>query len=271
MTKQMLNFDIEIKEFLAFSHELANLSGNFIAPLFRSNLDAKEKGDKDDRISPVTEADRGAELLIRNQIEKHYPLHGINGEEYGLTQGSAEYLWVIDPIDGTDPFLAGLPTWGTLIALKKDNKPLIGMMNQPVFGERFYGSPNGAFLGANRIKTRHCKNLSNANLSITSLKMLVNDSQRSAFFKIDSMVYNRRIGGDCYNYALLAAGFIDLVIEGELAPWDIQAHIPIIEAAGGIITDWKGNPIKEGGWVVAAGDPWLHEEALKILSLAEVL
>ncbi|MBR72648.1 MAG: histidinol-phosphatase [Rhodospirillaceae bacterium] len=260
--------DLDIESYLNFTHQIADVASNVIKPLFRSNLEITDKGDKENRLSQVTEADRGAERAMRSLIEEKFPQHGIIGEEYGYTRSQSKYVWVLDPIDGTDPFLAGLPTWGSLIALMIDGRSCIGMMNQPIFGERFYGSKNGAFLGPKRISTRKCKNLKDASLSITSLQMLANKSQLDAFKEIEKRVLQLRVGGDCYNYALLAAGSIDLVIEGQLAPWDIQAHIPIIEAAGGIITDWKGNEIKAGGWVIAAGDPYIHEQALEFLSLA---
>ena len=269
MKMNIEKIDAEIETYLNFTHQIANIAGEIIQPLFRSKLKITEKGDKENRLSQVTEADRGAELAMRSFIEEHFPEHGIIGEEYGLIREDAEYVWVLDPIDGTDPFLAGFPTWGTLIALKINGHARIGMMNQPVFGERFYGSSNGAYLGSNRISTRPCKHLKDANLSITSLQMLSNESQKYAFREIKERVSHLRVGGDCYNYALLAAGCIDLVIEGELAQWDIQAHIPIIEAAGGVITNWKVNAVNEGGWIVAAGDPSIHDQALNFLSMAD--
>lgn len=268
MTDLPENSNQETRAFLAFAHGMADASGDVIRPLFRTGIESVEKGDKEDRLSPVTEADRGAERAMRALIEETFPEHGIIGEEYGRAREDAECVWVLDPIDGTDPFLAGLPAWGTLIGMQRNGYALVGMMDQPFIGERFYGSPDGAYLGPRRISTRRCASLEDANLSITSLRMLSTDAQRAAFDEIDGRVHNRRLGGDCYNYALLAAGFIDLVIEGELGPWDIQAHIPIIEAAGGVITNWQGEKVTAGGWVVAAGDPRVHEQALKFLSEA---
>jgi len=266
MTSPPENDASEIRAYLALAQRMADASGEVIRPLFRSGIESVEKGDKEDRISPVTEADRGAERVMRELVEATFPDHGIIGEEYGLTREDAECVWVLDPIDGTDPFLAGLPAWGTLIGMQRNGYALIGMMDQPFIRERFYGSPEGAFLGSRQIRTRPCASLAEASLSITSLKMMATDAQRAAFDEIDNRVHHRRLGGDCYNYALLAAGCIDLVIEGELGPWDIQAHIPIIEAAGGVITNWQGEKITAGGWIVAAGDPRVHEQALKFLS-----
>lgn len=268
MTDEKTGAASEAREFMALAHRLADASGDIIRPLFRTNIESHEKGDKDNRISPVTEADRGAERVMRELIESTFPDHGIIGEEYGRVRDDAECVWVLDPIDGTDPFLAGLPAWGTLIGMQRNGYALIGMMDQPFIGERFFGGPDGAFLGSRRIKTRNCTSLAEATLSITSLDMLTTDAQRSAFDQIDTQVYTRRLGGDCYNYSLLAAGCIDLVIEGELGPWDIQSHIPVIEAACGVITNWRGEPVTAGGWVVAAGDPRVHEQALTYLQKA---
>ncbi len=258
--------DINVDKFIILANEMANAAGEVIAPLFRSNIEFSDKGDKDGRLSLVTEADKNAEKVMRDLISNRFPEHGIVGEEFGSVRKDAEFVWFLDPIDGTNSFLAGLPTWGTLIGLQKNGRPILGIMNQPIFEERFIGSQYGSFLGEKLIKTRECKKLENANLSITSLKMMATNNQLSAFNKIEQRVYNTRVGGDCYNYALLAAGCIDLVIEGELSPWDIQAHIPIIRSAGGIITDWKGNENFSEGLVVAAGDKRIHQEALNYLS-----
>ena len=155
---------------------------------------------------------------------------------------------------------------GQGIALQKNGVPIIGAMNQPFIGERFIGKPGIATLNNAPISTRKCYQLSDAILGITELEMLTNESQRSAFDAVAQRVNYVRLGGDCYNYCLLAAGHIDLVIEGSLMPWDIQALIPIVEAAGGIITSWNGQPVTNHGWVVAAGDSQIHAEAIKLLS-----
>ena len=165
---------------------------------------------------------------------------------------------MLDPIDGTKAFITGFPTWGTLIALQKDGEAVLGAMNQPFVGERFIGVPGQATLNGQELRTRACPKLEQARLGITELAMMRTDAQRRAFDAIASRVEYLRLGGDCYNYALLAAGHIDLVIEGDLMPWDIQALIPIVEGAGGVISLWDGAPVHGGGWVVAAGDKALH-------------
>ena len=229
-----------------------------------------DKADKRPGVySPVTKADRGAEQVIRALINETFPEHGIKGEEFGDEMLDAEYVWVLDPIDGTKAFITGFTTWGTLIALLKDGDPILGAMNQPFVGERFVGvAGQEATLNGQQLRTRACPRLEQARLGITELEMMHTDAQRDAFESIASRVEYLRLGGDCYNYALLAAGHIDLVIEGDLMPWDIQALIPIVEGAGGVISLWDGAPVHGGGWVVAAGDAALHAQAVAHLKHA---
>jgi myo-inositol-1(or 4)-monophosphatase len=172
---------------------------------------------------------------------------------------------VIDPIDGTKAFITGFTAWGTLIALWKNGRAVLGALNQPFAGERFIGVPGQTSLNGEALHTRACPRLEQARLGMTEMDMMKTDAQRRAFDAIASRVEYMRLGGDCYNYALLAAGHIDLVIEGDLMVWDIQALIPIVEGAGGIITLWDGAPVHEGGWVVATGDKALHAEAVALL------
>lgn len=233
---------------------------------FRSPVDVVDKADKGPGIySPVTKADQGSEKIIRELINETFPDHGIRGEEYGDENLDAEYVWVLDPIDGTKAFITGFPTWGTLIALLRNGRPVLGAMNQPFVGDRFIGAPGGATLNGEAIKTRACATLEQARLGMTEMEMMRTDAQRQAFDAVASKVGYFRLGGDCYNYALLAAGHIDLVIEGSLMPWDIQALIPIVEGAGGFISHWDGAPVRGGGWVVAAGDTRLHAMAVELL------
>ncbi len=230
---------------------------------FRQPIEIINKEDKGPRIySPVTEADRRAEEAIRNAIKQTFPEHGIRGEEYGEFNTEARFVWILDPIDGTKSFISGLPTWGTLIALLKDDEPILGAMNQPFVGDRFIGVHNLTTLNNNKITTRPCKRLEDATLAITDKEMLQTIEQHEAFNSIATKVKNIRFGGDCYNYSLLAAGYIDLVIEGSLMPWDIQALIPIVKGAGGTITNWNGAEISDGGWVIAASTAELHKVAL---------
>ena len=230
-------------------------------------MDVVDKADKGPGVySPVTKADQGAEQAIRALINETFPDHGIKGEEYGDEKLDAEYVWVIDPIDGTKAFITGFTSWGTLIALLKNGDAVLGALNQPSVGERFIGLPGQTTLNGEELRTRACPTLEQARLGITDLDMMKTDAQRHAFDKIASRVEYLRLGGDCYNYALLAAGHIDLVIEGDLMPWDIQALIPIVEGAGGVISLWDGAPVRCGGWVVAAGDAVLHAAALAYLN-----
>jgi len=245
---------------------MCNASGEVIKRYFRKSVDVIDKADKGPGVySPVTKADRGAEEVIRALINETYPDHGIIGEEFGNEKTDAEYVWVIDPIDGTKAFITGLPTFGTLIALMRNEKAVIGAMNQPYVGDRFIGMPGQTMLNNRQIKTRACPSLEAARLGITDMDMMKTDAQNNAFNKIAAQVEYLRVGGDCYLYALLAAGQIDLVIEGDLMPWDIQALIPVVEGAGGIITHWDGAPIRGGGWVIAAGDELLHSQAVALL------
>lgn len=245
---------------------MCDASGEVINRYFRSSVDVINKADKGPGVySPVTKADRGAEEVIRVLINKNYPDHGIIGEEFGNEKTDAEYVWVLDPIDGTKAFITGMPTFGTLIALMRNGKAVVGAMNQPYVGDRFIGVPGQAMLNGNIITTRVCPSLGMARLGITDMDMMKTDAQRSAFDSVATQVEYLRMGGDCYLYALLAAGHLDLVIEGDLMPWDIQALIPVVEGAGGIVTHWDGAPIRGGGWVIAAGDTALHAQAVALL------
>jgi myo-inositol-1(or 4)-monophosphatase len=176
---------------------------------------------------------------------------------------------VLDPIDGTKSFISGMPAWGTLIALTRGGEPVYGMMHQPFTRERFTGDSNAARYrgpaGARELRVRRCAALGEAILMTTS-PLLMKDADRQAFGKVEQAARLSRYGGDCYAYCMLAAGHVDLVIETELKPYDIAALIPIITGAGGVITTWEGNPAQGGGRIVAAGDPRVHEAALKILN-----
>lgn len=237
-----------------------------IRPYFRSGLEVTDKKDKGEgRYSPVTAADQGAEAAIRALIQAEHPDHGILGEEHGHENPGARLTWVIDPIDGTKAFITGLPTWGTLIALNEGGRPVLGVMDQPILGERFTGGPDGAFLGATRLRTRACPRLAEAKLCCTEPDMFAPGAEREAFDRLARQVALRRFGTDCYAYGMLAHGFVDLVVEASMAPWDIQALIPIVERAGGVVTNWEGGPAADGGRVLAVGDPRLHAEVLGIL------
>ncbi len=255
-------------DFTAFIGQLATTSGKTILPFFRTSLGVENKNAGRD-LDPVTEADRAAEAVMRRMIKDSFPQHGIVGEEFGSERADADYVWVLDPIDGTKSFIAGLPIWGTLIALMHLGTPVYGMMHQPYIGERFTGD-NGAARyegpsGSRKLAVRRCATLAEATLFTTSPR-LMNTADRARFERVESEVRLSRYGGDCYAYCMLAAGHLDLVIETELKPYDVAALIPIVSGAGGIMTTWEGQPAQAGGRIVAAGDKRVHEAALKLLN-----
>jgi histidinol phosphatase-like enzyme (inositol monophosphatase family) len=254
-------------DFSSFVAEMATVSGSAILPFFRTMLAAEDKS-RGGLYDPVTEADRAAETAMRGLIKRTFPAHGIVGEEFGSEQEDAEFVWVLDPIDGTRAFMAGLPLWGTLIGLLRDGNPCYGLMNQPFIGEVFYGDGGSAGYrgphGARPLLTRRCGALDKAILSTTSPR-LFDEPGLAAFEGLEREAQITRYGYDCYAYAMLAAGQIDLVVESGLKPYDIVALIPIIEGAGGVVTTWDGGPASDGGSIVACGDPRLHETVLKRL------
>ncbi len=209
---------------------------------------------------------------MRALIRKTFPDHGIIGEEYGDERTDAEYVWALDPIDGTKSFICGLPVWGTLIALTRAGEPVYGMMHQPFTREAFTGDGQAANYrgptGKRSLRVRRCAKLAEAILSTTS-PLLMNAADRKTFGKVEKAVRLSRYGGDCYAYCMLAAGHVDLVIETELKPYDVMPLIPIITGAGGIITSWNGGPAKSGGRVIAAGDARVHAQAMALLAEVE--
>ncbi len=247
---------------------LANRAAAVILPRFRHGITADDKGGA--LYDPVTEADRGAERAMRELINQRCPSHGIIGEEFGIEREDAEFCWVLDPIDGTRAFIMGQPLWGTLIGLTRAGKPLLGMMDQPFTGERFWACEGESIYQRGKheeiMRTRACPELSDALLGASTPDMFASAEERAGLDAITASVRLRRFGGDCYNYCLLAMGQIDLVVEADLKPYDIVALIPIVEAAGGIVTTWDGGDPCKGGRIVAAGDPTLHAKALDILA-----
>ena len=255
-------------DFAAFVDQLATVSGEAILPFFRTSLGVEDKGSAAG-FDPVTAADRAAEVAMRTLIKRSFPEHGIVGEEYGNEQTQAEYVWVIDPIDGTKSFITGMPAWGTLIALTRNGVPVFGLMHQPFIGERFAGDGGASRYrgpaGERELHVRPCAALADAMMFTTS-PQLMNEADRIAFGRVEAAVRLSRYSGDCYAYCMLAAGHVDLVIETGLKPHDIVALIPIIEGAGGIVTSWEGSSAIKGGRVVAAGDKRVHAAALKLLA-----
>lgn len=253
--------------YLALAHALADRSSMVILPHFRAGLAGDHKGGK--IFDPVTVADRQAETVIRQILEEAHPDHGIIGEEYGNVREDAPLCWIIDPIDGTRAFIMGQPLWGTLIGLASEGVPLLGMMNQPFTGERFWSGASQSFYSRGEkpqaITTRAGTTLKTATLASTAPE-LFDDEEHGRFEALSGAVRLRRFGGDCYNYCLLAMGQIDLVVEAGLKPFDIAPLVPIIEHAGGIVTTWDGGEAAGGGRIIAAGNAILHESALQYLS-----
>jgi myo-inositol-1(or 4)-monophosphatase len=255
-------------DFEAFVDELAAVSGETIRPFFRSALGVENKS-RSGGFDPVTAADRAAESAMRALIKRTFPEHGIVGEELGADRPDAEYVWVLDPIDGTKSFICGLPAWGTLIALTRNGVPIYGMMHQPFTREHFSGDGRGARYrgpaGDRALRVRPCASLGDA-IMLTTSPLLMNEADRQAFRRVEKEVRLSRYGGDCYAYCVLAAGHVDLLIETELKPHDVLALIPIIEGAGGIMTTWDNGRPHNGGRIIAAGDKRVHEQAMALLN-----
>ncbi len=256
--------------FLEFAYGMALAAGKAILPHFRAALHVADKGGARG-YDPVTVADRAAEEVIRTRIERAHPDHGIRGEELGWRKGASRYTWVIDPIDGTRSFILGQMHWATLIALHDGRRVVAGVAHQPYVGESFIAEAGGVALWRRgrerrRLRTRRCRSLADAVLACTDPTMFRNARDRAAFRRVADRVRLTRWGGDCYAYCLLAMGLIDVVIESSLHAYDIQALIPIVESAGGVITTWDDQRCDEGGSVVACGDRELHRKVLKRLA-----
>ena len=256
-------------DWLATAHALADRAREISLRLFRTPLAVDLKADH----SPVTEADRRIEAMCREQLAARYPSHGIVGEELGSVDGDAEFVWLIDPIDGTASFISGLPLWGTLIALLHGGQPVLGLIDAPATAERWSAARGDIALFRAAGKSPQaclssgCSELSSARLCAPSPDSFVAE-QADAFRRLSAQVAVRRHGGDCYAYGLLASGFLDLVVETDLAPHDHLPLVPVIEAAGGVISDWSGQPLglHSAGDVVAAATAQLHRRALAALA-----
>lgn len=248
---------------IRFAEQLADLSGEVIFPYFRKPHGLEIKADA----SPVTLADREGERVIREAIMKAYPSHGIWGEEFGTHQMESEFVWVLDPVDGTLSFISGFPTFGTLISLTQNKTPVLGIIDQPISGERWIGV-NGVktLFNGEEAKTSPITKLSDSIISTTSPNLLSTD-ERAFFDKVRGKSRYAIYGYDCYAYAQLASGNIHVVIESGLKPHDYCALTPVVTGAGGVMTDWNGKPLDMGsdGKVIAAANQALHAEVLKIL------
>jgi myo-inositol-1(or 4)-monophosphatase len=253
---------------IAFAHRLADASGAAIRPYFRQRIDVANK--RQDAFDPVTEADKGAERAIRAVIEAERPQDAILGEEYGERPGHSGWRWVLDPVDGTRCFITGRHEWGSLIALEKDQVPVLGILDQPVLGERFIGVNGKAQLHqaghVMPLSVRPCADVGEAVLCATDPSAYMTEPQQAAFARVKARARLTRYHGDCYIFAMLAMGFVDLVVEGVFRRWDVAAVIPLVECAGGIVTNWQGGPWREGDAVLAAGDARLHAQAVALLA-----
>ncbi len=256
-----------------FLHRLCDAAADHTMRWFRGSVAITNK--QSEGFDPVTRADKDAETAIRALIAAEYPDHGIHGEEEGLHNPAAALRWVIDPVDGTRAFITGLPVWGTLIGLTRDGTPVAGIMHQPFTGERFVGHEDGAFLvrdfgqgdgsARTRMATRDTPTLAQATIATTTPALFSNE-ERARYDELEAACRLARYGLDCYGYAMVAAGHADLVVESGLQAYDIVALIPVIERAGGVVSDWSGGPAAQGGKIIAAANAQLHAQALEFLA-----
>jgi myo-inositol-1(or 4)-monophosphatase len=259
---------------IAFAHRLADAAGETILPYFRQRIDVANKPMMIEGravFDPVTEADKNAEKAIRAIIDAERPGDGILGEEFGEKPGRNALRWVLDPVDGTRAFINGRLEWGSLIALEENGKPVLGILDQPYIGERFIGANGRAELhhkgAVTPLQVRQCERLEDAILCATHPDGYFAKGERDAFRRVQRAVKMSRWGGDCYIFGTMALGFTDLIIESAFKRWDVAALIPIIEGAGGVITNWQGGSCADGGQCLAAGTPELHKAAMELLNL----
>lgn len=248
-------------EFKDFTNHLANISGKIIRNYFRADIKIESKADN----SPVTIADRKTEEVMREEIMKNYPEHGIIGEEFGNYNESAEFKWTLDPIDGTKSFICGALSFGTLIGLLKNGKPIIGAINQPILNELLIGDSISAEINGTKTKLRTCNNLSKSVLLTTDHLNIGKYQNQKNFGELIKKVKLYRNWGDCYGYYLVATGYADIMIDPIMSVWDSLPLIPIIKGAGGLITDYQGNdPV--GGSSIIAASAGIHNEVINILN-----
>jgi len=251
-------------EFLSVAQNLVEVSRPILQRYYRTRLDIISKGDE----SPVTKADRECETALRHAIAKAFPTHGIIGEEFGTERGDAEFVWVLDPLDGTRAFVTGRPTFGTLIALTQGGQPLLGVIDMPILHDTWVGARgHETTLNGDPVRARPCADLGHAYFS-AALPQMFQGANRARHDKIYESVKSATYGGDCYQYGMVATGFIDLVIERTLGIYDYLSLVPILEGAGAHITDWQGKPLTttSGDEVVAAGDRRILDQAIAILN-----
>lgn len=258
-----------IDELDAFLIELNHAAAAEILPRFRGDHGMVHKEGRWS-FDPVTEADKGAERAIRRLVTERYPHHGFIGEEYGEERPDAEFVWVLDPVDGTRAFIAGLPLWTTLIGLRFEGEPVLGSIGQSYLDEIYIGHAGGSRLvrggESTPLKVRPCPKLTDAIIATTDPEMCFTGAELGAWTQVRAAARLARLGCDAYAYAMVAAGTMDLVVEAGLQAWDIEAAIPIIEGAGGLVTDWRGRPVgQNGGQIAIAGDRACLDEALVAL------
>jgi len=255
----------DLDGYVTFADHLADAAGEVLRRYFRTAVDVEEKSDQ----SPVTIADRETEATLRRLIEARFPDHGIEGEEEPDRNPGADLVWSLDPIDGTKSFITGRPMFGTLISLVRDDRPLLGIIDQCILGERWIGvAGQPSRCNGTPIRVRDCARLDDAVLSTTSPLLFARGPERDAYGRVEAAVKLAMFGGDCYAYGLLAMGFADLIVEAGLDGHDFLALVPVVEGAGGIMTDWAGQPLHRGsdGRVLAAGDRRVHAAALELLA-----
>ncbi|PIL18275.1 hypothetical protein P775_20755 [Puniceibacterium antarcticum] len=256
---------LDLRDALEFANQAADGAGEIARSYFRHALQVEHKSDD----SPVTVADRGIETFLREQIERAYPEHGIFGEEHGVQNLDREFVWVVDPIDGTKSFVTGHPLFGGLMALLEHGEPQLGQIDMPAIGERWSGIKGAdTTLNGKPVTTSECKHLASA-YAYTTDPILFSGEKTPVYDMLRDRVRLLRFGGDCYNYALLASGFCDLVLETGLEPYDYLPVVQIVRGAGGVISDWNGDPLNVGssGDVLASATPELHAEMLRELAL----
>ncbi len=254
--------------FIDFVRTLPDITRPLAQKHFRTTLEVDDKEDA----SPVTIADRAIEQALRTRISEHFPDHGLLGEEYGQERGDAPYCWVLDPIDGTKSFVTGKPTFGTLIALAHHGVPILGVIDMPALQEVWIGAVgHGTEWNGQAVKSRSCASLDKAFFQATSPFMFVSQEEKNAHNALSQAVKHPLYGADCYAYGLLACGWVDIVFEASLQPYDFMALVPVVEGAGGLMRDWQGNPltITSAGQVVACGDPTLMPAALSVLAQSQ--
>jgi histidinol phosphatase-like enzyme (inositol monophosphatase family) len=257
------NSPVDLSPYRTFMTELARESGDFIMPLYRQpSVEVETKSDN----SPVTVADRGAEQLMRQRIAKRFPAHGIIGEEFGSERSEAEFVWMLDPIDGTKAFITGLPLWGTLIALLHGGQPILGCIHQPVLEQLVLGDGSATQLNGRTVRCRPTTRIEDSTLLTSDPLTPAKLAKAAAFDSLQRRAKLVRTWGDCYGYLLLATGWADIALDPTMNPWDIAALVPIVRGAGGVITDWQGATPFPAKSTVAAATPALHESVIAALN-----